>query len=46
MLKPDDQVLVGTNALAPFLAAFRSGFRLTYGFGFIYDRNYWEQNNQ
>jgi len=44
LLKPDDQIMVGTNALAPFLAAFRSGFRLTYGFGFIYDRNYWEQN--
>jgi polysaccharide biosynthesis/export protein len=46
MLKPDDQVYVGTNALAPFLAAFRNGFRLTYGFGFIYDRNYWDDNNQ
>ena len=45
MLKPDDQVMVGTNALAPFLAAFRSGFRLTYGFGFIYDRNYWDTTN-
>src|SRR3954447_12770991 len=45
-LKPDDQVMVGTNALAPFLAAFRSGFRLTYGFGFLYDRNYWENSNQ
>lgn len=41
LLKPDDQVMVGTNAIAPFLAAFRSGFRLTYGFGFLYDRNYW-----
>jgi protein involved in polysaccharide export with SLBB domain len=46
MLKPDDQVYVGSNALAPFLAAFRNGFRLTYGFGFIYDRNYWENNTQ
>jgi polysaccharide export outer membrane protein len=45
-LKPDDQVMVGTNAIAPFLAAFRSGFRLTYGFGFLYDRNYWENTNQ
>ncbi|HVT91120.1 MAG TPA: polysaccharide biosynthesis/export family protein [Tepidisphaeraceae bacterium] len=40
LLKPDDQVMVGTNALAPFLQNFRNGFRLTYGFGFIYDRNY------
>lgn len=39
-LKPDDQVVVGTNALAPFLAALRGSFRITYGFGFLYDRNY------
>ncbi len=40
LLKPDDQVMVGTNAGATFLAAFRNSFRLTYGFGFLYDRNY------
>ena len=46
-LKPDDQVMVGTNALAPFLAAARGAFRLTYGFGFLYDRNYAaEENNR
>ncbi len=39
-LKPDDVVQVGTNFLAPFLAAIRGGFRVTYGFGFLYDRNY------
>jgi protein involved in polysaccharide export with SLBB domain len=39
-LKPGDKLLVGTNALAPFLAAARGSFRLTYGFGFLYDRNY------
>ena len=39
-LKPGDKVMVGTNALAPFLAAIRGGFRITYGFGFLYDRNY------
>jgi protein involved in polysaccharide export with SLBB domain len=39
-LKPDDNVMVGTNALAPFIAAARGAFRLTYGFGFIYDRNF------
>jgi hypothetical protein len=39
-LKPDDMITVGTNALAPFLAAIRGGFRITYGFGFLYDRNY------
>lgn len=39
-LKPDDQIMVGTNAFAPFLAAMRGAFRLTYGFGFLYDRNF------
>ena len=39
-LKPDDTVLVGSNAVAPFMAAIRAGFRISYGFGFIYDRNY------
>jgi protein involved in polysaccharide export with SLBB domain len=39
-LKPDDQIMVGTNALAPFVAAIRGAFRITYGFGFLYDRNY------
>lgn len=39
-LKPDDQVMVGTNALAPFIAAARGAFRITYGFGFLYDRNF------
>lgn len=46
VLKADDQVLVGTNFFAPFLASFRQGFRLTYGFGFIYDRNYYDDPNQ
>lgn len=41
-LRPDDQVMVGTNALAPFIAAVRGAFRITYGFGFLYDRNYWQ----
>lgn len=44
-LHPDDQVLVGTNAVAPFLAAFRNAFRMTYGFGFIYDQNFADENN-
>lgn len=39
-LKPNDQVLVGTNALAPFIAAARGAFRFTYGMGFLYDRNF------
>jgi polysaccharide export outer membrane protein len=45
LLKPDDQVMVGTNALAPFLAAFRNGFRITYGFGFLYDKNFNQDDN-
>lgn len=46
-LKPYDQVMVGTNILAPFIAAVRGGFRMTYGFGFLYDRNFApiQQNN-
>lgn len=46
-LKPDDQVMVGTNFVAPFLAAIRGGFRMTYGFGFLYDRNFaYDQDDQ
>lgn len=44
-LRPDDQVMVGTNALAPFIAAVRGAFRITYGFGFLYDRNYFNPSN-
>jgi protein involved in polysaccharide export with SLBB domain len=44
-LKPYDQVMVGTNALAPFIAAARGAFRITYGFGFLYDRNFSPNNN-
>jgi hypothetical protein len=44
-LKSDDQVMVGTIIWAPFVAAIRNGFRITYGFGFLYDRNYFEENN-
>jgi len=44
-LKADDMVEVGTNAVAPFLAASRGAFRLTYGFGFLYDRNYAPQQS-
>lgn len=45
LLKPDDQVMVGTNAGAIFLASLRNSFRFTYGFGFLYDRNYYDDNN-
>jgi protein involved in polysaccharide export with SLBB domain len=44
-LKPYDEVMVGTNVWAPFLADFRNAFSITYGLGFTYDRNYSPQNN-
>jgi hypothetical protein len=37
---------VGTNAFQPFVASFRNAFRITYGFGFLYDRNYAPQQKQ
>ena len=39
-LKPNDVVRVGTDVIAPFVSAFRNAFRFTYGFGFLYDRNF------
>lgn len=39
-IKPNDVIRVGTHAMAPFLATIRNSFRLTYGFGFVYDRNF------
>ncbi len=39
-LKPDDLIAVGTDIRAPFLAVIRSAFRFSYGFGFVYDRNF------
>ena len=39
-LRPNDVVTVGTSWWAPFVAAVRGGFRMTYGFGFLYDRNW------
>ena len=38
--KADDVIAVGSYWAAPFLAVWRNAFRMTYGFGFIYDRNY------
>lgn len=40
-LKPNDLVNVGTDFLAPFLAVTRNAYRASYGFGFVYDRNYY-----
>jgi polysaccharide biosynthesis/export protein len=44
-LKPNDVVFVGTHFVAPFLAAVRNSFRITYGFGFLYDRNFYNGPN-
>jgi polysaccharide export outer membrane protein len=44
-LKPEDILHVGTNLLAPFISAVRGGFRFSYGFGFLYDRNLYTGNN-
>lgn len=39
-LKPDDVINVGTNLWARPLAVVRNGFRASYGFGFLLDRNF------
>ena len=39
-LRPNDIINVGTHIVAPFLATVRSSFRMSYGFGFVYDRNF------
>jgi protein involved in polysaccharide export with SLBB domain len=39
-LHPHDEIRIGTNFVAPFIAAARNAFRITYGFGFLYDRNF------
>ena len=39
-LKPNDLLNFGTNFAATPLAIFRNGLRMTYGFGFILDRNF------
>lgn len=43
VLKPDDVINVGTNFWAFPLAVVRQGFRASYGFGFILDRNFDEK---
>ena len=39
-IKPNDVINVGTHGLARWLAVLRNAFRATYGFGFVYDRNF------
>ena len=44
-LKPSDTINVGTNFWAAPLAVIRNGFRFSYGFGFIWDRNFWDDDD-
>jgi hypothetical protein len=39
-IKPNDLINVGTHPTARFRAVLRNAFRATYGYGFIYDRNF------
>jgi hypothetical protein len=39
-LKANDMINVGTNFWATPMAIIRNGFRMSYGFGFIADRNF------
>jgi polysaccharide export outer membrane protein len=43
-LRDDDIFNVGTHVVAPFLFVIRNSFRFTYGFGFVYDRNFADQD--
>jgi len=44
LLRDGDILNVGTDILAPFLFVVRNSFRFTYGFGFVYDRNFADQD--
>ena len=43
-IKPNDLINVGTHPTARWRAVLRNSFRATYGFGFIYDRNFGERD--
>ncbi|MFN0134576.1 MAG: SLBB domain-containing protein [Phycisphaerae bacterium] len=45
LLRDDDIVNVGTHFVAPFLFVIRNSFRFTYGFGFVYDRNFADRDS-
>jgi polysaccharide export outer membrane protein len=40
VMRGDDHIIIGTNFFATPLAVIRNGFRMTYGFGFLLDRNW------
>ncbi len=42
-LKANDVINVGTDMVAPFLAVTRNAYRASYGWGFVYDRNFFIQ---
>ncbi len=44
-IKPNDLVNVGTHPSARWKAVLRNAFRATYGFGFVYDRNFADPEN-
>lgn len=39
-IRPNDTINVGSTPVHIFLAVLRNAFRLSYGFGFVYDRNF------
>ena len=39
-LKPDDMLNIGSSGISTPLAVIRNGFRASYGFGFVLDRNF------
>ncbi|OHB56007.1 MAG: hypothetical protein A2173_07565 [Planctomycetes bacterium RBG_13_44_8b] len=39
-IKPNDLINVGTHSTARWRAILRNAFRATYGYGFVYDRNF------
>jgi polysaccharide export outer membrane protein len=43
-IKPNDLINVGTHPSARWRAVLRNAFRATYGFGFVYDRNFVNDN--
>lgn len=45
LLRDEDIVNFGTHTVAPFLFVIRNSFRFTYGFGFVYDRNFADRDS-
>jgi hypothetical protein len=44
-IKKNDLIVFGTHPISLFLAVVRNAFRMTYGFGFVYDRNFADVDN-